>query len=122
MDAEKFFEDIAKSLGKRSLVTIKSTLRRSIRRAQVHKLIGMNIIELIDLPAGQPGRPSRAMTQEQAKVLKDGKRQGNRLHAGSEGQHGPLRRNPRGHRNRRANMRHQAVGTPTRAATPRSPS
>jgi integrase len=70
-DAEKFFDELAKSLGKRSLVMIKSTLRRSIRRAQVHNLIGKNVIELIDLPAGQPGHPSGAMTQEQAaKVLK----------------------------------------------------
>jgi integrase len=36
---------------------IKGTLRRSIWRAQVHKLIGQNVIELIDLPSGQPGRP-----------------------------------------------------------------
>ena len=50
---------------------IKSTLRRSIRRAQVHDLIGRNVVELIDLPAGQPGHPSRAMTEEQAaEVLK----------------------------------------------------
>ena len=49
---------------------IKSTLRRSIRRAQVHDLIGRNVAELADLPEGQPGRPSRAMTeQEAAKVL-----------------------------------------------------
>jgi integrase len=70
-DADKFFKELADELGKRSLVMIKSTLRRSIRRAQVHNLIGRNVVELIDLPAGQPGRPSRAMTQEQAaKVLK----------------------------------------------------
>jgi integrase len=70
-DADRFFEQIAPSLSKRSLVMIKSTLRRSIRRAQVHDLIGRNVIELIDLPAGKPGRPSRAMTEEQAaKVLK----------------------------------------------------
>ena len=65
-DADKFFQQIAPSLSKRSLVMIKSTLRRSIRRAQVHDLIGRNVIELIDLPAGKPGRPSRAMTQDQA--------------------------------------------------------
>jgi integrase len=70
-DADRFFQQIAPSLSKRSLVMIKSTLRRSIRRAQVHDLIGRNVIELIDLPAGKPGRPSRAMTEEQAaKVLK----------------------------------------------------
>lgn len=70
-DADKFFKELGGVLGKRSLVMIKSTLRRSIRRAQVHNLIGRNVVELIDLPAGQPGHPSRAMTQEQAaKVLK----------------------------------------------------
>jgi hypothetical protein len=41
---------------------IKSTLRRSIRRAQRHDLIGRNVADLADLPEGQPGRPSRAMT------------------------------------------------------------
>ena len=70
-DADKFFRDLAGSLGNRSLTMIKSTLRRSIRRAQIHNLIGRNVVELIDLPTGQPGHPSRAMTQEQAaSVLK----------------------------------------------------
>jgi len=70
-DADKFYKELGGVLGKRSLVMIKSTLRRSIRRAQVHNLIGRNVVELIDLPAGQPGHPSRAMTQEQAaRVLK----------------------------------------------------
>ena len=50
---------------------IKSTLVRSIRRAQKYDLIGKNVAELVDLPQGQPGHPSRAMTEEQAsKVLK----------------------------------------------------
>jgi len=68
-DADKFFKELGGVLGKRSLVMIKSTLRRSIRRAQVHNLIGRNVVELIDLPAGQPGHPSRAMTQEQAATV-----------------------------------------------------
>jgi integrase len=70
-DADKFFKALATKLSKRTLMMIKSTLRRSIRRAQVHDLIGRNVVELVDLPAGQPGRPSRAMTQAQAgKVLR----------------------------------------------------
>ena len=70
-DAERFFNELAKHLSKRTLVMIKSTLRRSIRRAQVHDLIFWNVVELIDLPSGQPGRRSRAMTQAQAaRVLK----------------------------------------------------
>jgi integrase len=68
-DADKFFKELGALLGKRSLVMIKSTLRRSIRRAQVHNLISRNVVELIDLPAGQPGHPSRAMTQEQAATV-----------------------------------------------------
>jgi integrase len=68
-DAERFFRQIAPHLSKRSLVMLKSTLRRSIRRAQVHGLIARNVVELIDLPSGKPGRPSRAMTQEQASAV-----------------------------------------------------
>ena len=69
-DADRFFKELSKVLSKRSLMMIKSTLRRSIRRAQVHDLIGRNVVELIDLPTGRPGRPSRAMTEVQAaKVL-----------------------------------------------------
>ena len=70
-DADNFFKELGQMLSKRTLVMIKSTLRRSIRRAQVHDLIARNVVELIDLPGGQPGRPSRAMTLAQAsKVLK----------------------------------------------------
>jgi integrase len=70
-EADDFFKELARVLSKRTLVMIKSTLRRSIRRAQVHNLIARNVVELIDLPGGQPGRPSRAMTQAQAsKVLR----------------------------------------------------
>ena len=70
-DADRFFRDIAKVLSKASLVKIKSTLTRSIRRAQKYDLIGRNVAELVDLPQGRPGHPSRAMSEEQAgKVLK----------------------------------------------------
>ena len=77
-EAERFFREIAEVLSKRSLMMVKSTLRRSIRRAQKHGLIGKNVAELVDLPEGQPGRPSRAMTEEQAgKVLATAKGTGN---------------------------------------------
>jgi integrase len=70
-DADRFLRDVAKVLSKPSLVKIKSTLVRSIRRAQKYDLIGKNVAELVELPQGQPGHPSRAMTEEQAsKVLK----------------------------------------------------
>ncbi len=42
-DADKFFKRLGQQLSKRTLVMIKSTLRRSIRRAQVHNLIARNV-------------------------------------------------------------------------------
>ena len=68
-EVERFLNDVGKVLGKRSLMMISSTLRRSIRRAQKHDLIGRNVAELADMPEGQPGRPSRAMTQPQAALV-----------------------------------------------------
>jgi len=65
-DADRLIKDAAKVLSKASLVKIKSTLVRSIRRAQKYDLIARNVAELVDLPKGQPGHPSRAMTEEQA--------------------------------------------------------
>src|ERR1700722_18701462 len=70
-DADRLLRAVAKMLSKSSLVKIKSILVRSIRRAQKYDLIVRNVAELVDLPQGQPGHPSRAMTEEQAtKVLK----------------------------------------------------
>ena len=106
-DAERFLRDVAKVLSKASLVKIKSTLVRSIRRAQKYDLIGRNVAELVDLPQGQPGHPSRAMTEEQAnKVLKVRGRPADRLRQGREGEPGQVRGDPRGHRDRRASVRH----------------
>jgi integrase len=68
-DADRFFGDAGKVLGKSSLMKIKSTLVRSIRRAQKYDLIAKNVAELVDLPQGQPGHPSRAMTEEQASTV-----------------------------------------------------
>jgi len=70
VNADRFFRDAASTLSRASLAKMKGTLTRSIRRAQKYDLIGRNVVELIDLPKGQPGRPSRAMSEEQAgKVL-----------------------------------------------------
>ena len=70
-DADRLLRAVAKVLSKSSLVKIKSILVRSIRRAQKYDLIVRNVAELVDLPQGQPGHPSRAMTEKQAtKVLR----------------------------------------------------
>ena len=105
-DAERFFREIATVLSKRSLMMVKSTLRRSIRRAQKHDLIGKNVAELVDLPEGQPGRPSRAMTEEQAgKVLA----RRDRVRQGDQDRRGQDRRYARGDGRRPGRVRQQAA-------------
>ncbi len=109
-DADRFFRDAAKVLSKASLVKIKSTLTRSIRRAQKYDLIGRNVAELVDLPQGQPGHPSRAMSEEQAgKVLKAASGQADGLRQGGQGEPGPVRGDPRGHGGGRAGLRDAAA-------------
>ena len=61
--------ELARFLSKRPLVRLKSTLRWSIRRARARDLIGRNVIDLIDLRSGRPGRSSRAVTEEQAAAV-----------------------------------------------------
>ena len=54
-DADRFFRDAAKVLGKSSLVKIKSTLVRSIRRAQKYDLIGRNVADWSTCRRVSPG-------------------------------------------------------------------
>ena len=94
-DVERLFNDCARVLSKRSLVGLKSTLRRSIRRAQRHDLIGRNVADLTDLPEGQPGRPSRAMTEHQAAtVLSAATGQADRLRLRRQGRQATARPPP----------------------------
>jgi len=44
-------------------------LKRSIRFAAACDLIGRNVAELSDIPAGQEGRPSRSLTLDQSAAL-----------------------------------------------------
>ena len=108
-DADRFFRDIAGALGKSSLVEIKSTLRRSIRRAQKYDLIGRNVAELVDLPQGQTGPPVAGHERRAGGQGAPGReRPGDRVRQGREGEPGPVRGDPRGHRGRRAGLRHKA--------------
>ena len=59
----------AEELSTRSLRPIHQILERSIRHVQARDRVRRNVASLITLPAGQPGRPSRAMTLEQAVAL-----------------------------------------------------
>jgi site-specific recombinase XerD len=59
----------AKTLSTDTLQRLLSILRQSIRRAQARDLVKRNVALLCDLPKGQPGRPSKSLTREQAERL-----------------------------------------------------
>jgi len=59
----------AASLSTRTVGDLKSILRRAITRAQSRDKVRRNVVLLCGTPTGQPGRPSKALTLEQAQAL-----------------------------------------------------
>jgi integrase len=77
---QKALEDLSGSLSTRYLRLVHQVIERSIRHAQAADLVGRNVASLVSVPQGQPGRPSRSLTLDQAvAVLKAA--EGATLHA-----------------------------------------
>ena len=68
-DVDKWLAEKAKTLSTRTLRDIRSVLRRAIARAQARDKVKRNVVLLCDIPTGQPGRPSKALTFEQAEAV-----------------------------------------------------
>ncbi|MGG7574761.1 site-specific integrase [Streptomyces sirii] len=70
----------AKVLATQSLWMLHSILRRSITHAQRRGKVLRNVAELVEIPDGRPGRPSKSLTLQQAtKVLRT--QEGSWIHA-----------------------------------------
>ncbi|MDX6390098.1 MAG: hypothetical protein QOJ73_1161 [Streptosporangiaceae bacterium] len=65
-ELDKWMDERAKELSTRSLRLIHQILERSIRHAQARDKVRRNVASLIILPEGREGRPSKAMTLDQA--------------------------------------------------------
>jgi hypothetical protein len=59
----------AQTLSSSTVSSIKSILRRSITRAQARDRVKPNVVLLCGTPTGQPGRPSKSLTLDQAHAL-----------------------------------------------------
>ena len=70
-ELDKWMDDRAEELSNRTLRLIHQILERAIRHAQARDKVCRNVASLIILPDGQEGRPSRAMTLDQAVKLLD---------------------------------------------------
>jgi integrase len=68
-EVDRWLADKATTLSTDTLQRLLSILRQSIRRAQARDLVKRNVALLCDIPKGQPGRPSKSLTREQAERL-----------------------------------------------------
>jgi integrase len=67
-------------LATRSLKDTHAILRRAIQHAQRRNKVLRNVAELVDVPEGRPGRPSKAMPLAQAQAVVEASKK-TRLHA-----------------------------------------
>jgi integrase len=65
-DLDEWLEDRAAELATSTLQQVLSILRRSITLAQRRDLVARNVAELVTIPKGTAGRPSKALTMDQA--------------------------------------------------------
>jgi integrase len=70
-DVDQWLADKARTLSTRSLQDIRSILRRAVARAQARDMVRRNVVLLCELPTGQAGRPSKALTLVEATALLD---------------------------------------------------
>ncbi len=79
-DVDDWLDGLAAKLATRSLQGVHAILKRSIRQAQARNRVLRNVAELVTTPKGKPGRPSKAMTLDQATAMLE-QAQASRLHA-----------------------------------------
>src|SRR5260370_34408741 len=72
--------DSRRAFATRSLQGVHAILKRAIRQAQARNKVLRNVAELVTTPKGKPGRPSRAITLEQAAAMLK-QAEASRLHA-----------------------------------------
>jgi integrase len=68
-DVDDWLETLTTTLATSSIKTVHGILRRSITQAQRRDKVGRNVAELVTAPEGKAGRPSKALTFEQATAV-----------------------------------------------------
>ncbi|MHB1594789.1 MAG: site-specific integrase [Streptosporangiaceae bacterium] len=68
-DVRMALAELSGRMSTRSLQIAHNCLVRAIRHAEADDLIGRNVASLVRPPAGREGRPSKALTAEQARAL-----------------------------------------------------
>ncbi|MFB4298443.1 tyrosine recombinase XerC [Actinomadura sp. NTSP31] len=79
-DVDAWLDGLTDSLSTRTLRLVHSILKRAIRQAQARDMVVRNVAELVKTPKGLAGRPSRALTLDQAQAVLEAAKS-SRLHA-----------------------------------------
>ncbi|WP_309237005.1 hypothetical protein [Actinomadura sp. BRA 177] len=79
-DVDEWLDGLSGTLSTRSLRLVHAILKRAIRQAQARDMVMRNVAELVKTPRGTAGRPSRALTLDQARAVLEAA-QSSRLHA-----------------------------------------
>jgi integrase len=79
-DVDNWLEDRSGHLATNTLQRLHANLKRAIRQAEARDRVMRNVAELVSTPKGTGGRPSKAMTFEQAMTMLEHARQ-SRWHA-----------------------------------------
>ena len=77
---DDWLDGLTGKLATRSLQGVHAILKRAIRQAQARDKVLRNVAELVTTPKGKEGRPSQAMTLEQATAMLE-QAKASRLHA-----------------------------------------
>ncbi|MDK1476789.1 site-specific integrase [Streptomyces sp. 549] len=65
-DVDRWLKERSGALSTRTLALIHSCLNRAVKRAMARDKVKRNVVELCEIPAGRPGRPSKSLTLRQA--------------------------------------------------------
>jgi integrase len=68
-DVRRALTAVAAGSSSRTVVVTHNALTRAIRHAEANRHVVHNVAKLVDTPKGQPGRPSQALTADQAAAL-----------------------------------------------------
>jgi integrase len=79
-DVDRWLAQESRVLSTDTLRQLRSILKRSVARAQARDKVKRNVVLLCDVPTGQRGRPSKALTLDQAEAVLTGA-EGTAMHA-----------------------------------------
>ena len=78
-EVDAWLTELSTKLSTRTLQAIRSCLNRTVKRAMARDRVRRNVVELTELPTGRRGRPSKALSPQQADDVLI-KTAGHRLH------------------------------------------